>query len=206
MEAGASTGRRKRGVARSLVQLIIQSIGGGMVGWQSWLISEMVRSLGVSGLSGDLKIFNGTFLDELLDDPKLNAMLKAKLAKQHRPSLSTFSLVMSGLTAKNVDKLRKLQPGFYPASSRARASRRAMLKEFLGTWVEGAVEMAPYETRNTFEEEVTRRDADVAAAREAEEVLDAEVAELAREHVEADAAAEAVATEKRQRRNVTAGK
>ena len=39
-----------------------------------------------------------------------------------------------------------------------------------------------------------------------EEVLDAEVAELAREHVEADAAAEAVATEKRQRRNVTAGK
>ena len=199
-DAGASTARRKRLAARGLAQLVMDTLGGGIDAWQAWLIEEMERSLGVRGLSVDLHLFNGKLSDELLANPKLHKIFKKKLDAEHRPALATFSLVMSGLNAKNVSKLRKLQPGFFPSLDRARRSRRELLRNFTSVWAEGAQTMTDYVTTRTVDEEreelANLNDAaDAAAAAMEQEVME-EAAAIAA----ADAAADVVASpSKRQR-------
>ena len=170
------------------------------MGWQKWLISEMERSLGVSGLNNDLLLFNSSFLDELLDSEKLHKLLHEKLAKEHRPSLPKFSLVMASITAKNILKLRALQPGFYPRLDTVRKVRRQLVRDFLAEWAEGAYEMAPYYTRQSVEEEMASRAAAQAAGDEAEAVASAAARAAAAIEVEAAAAADVVLPPAQQQR------
>ena len=170
--------------------LLWENIGGGIVGWQKWLIAEFVRSFGVRGLRQDLHLFDDTFLDELLEEPKIFAALKKKMAAQQRPSLATFSLQLSGLTNASVGKLRKLQPGFYPSMDRLRASRRILTRDFTSTWAEGATEMRPYYTRFSEEEEALARAAAAAAESAREAALHAEAVKEAEVVMAAEAVAE----------------
>ena len=184
-DAGASTTIRKRVVARSYVNLLKDALGG-QAGFETWMVDEMERAYGKQGLSSELRIFTPKLIDTILTSPVLRGHFKTKLDHLHRPRDSDFAISLRNISFQDVNKLRSLQPGFYPRNATIISERRRVKKTFIDAHLRGATQPAPTITLETEEVEGERHFSQAAEA----DMAEVEGREAALREADAFAAAE----------------
>jgi hypothetical protein len=173
-----STTRAKRAQARGFYNLLREALGG-QKAFQKWLVNEMERALGVSGLAEDLRIFDREWIEELLANEKLHGIIRRILNKEHRPSRLAFALRTSNIAQKDLNKLRPLNPGFFPGPNQLRKERKSHLAKFQLEWCPGGQDVVQMTTELSPEEEVARSQQEASEAQAADAALQQEAAEQA---------------------------
>ena len=155
---GASTARRKRNTAHGLYLLLCEVLGG-QAGVHTWLLSEMERSLGVSGLATQMqqRIFDKGWITRLLDNPKLFEVIRRHIDAKARPTRLAFAIQTAGIAQRDINKLRSLKPGFFPGMNQLRRQRKEHLDTFFAEYCPGGRKLLSLNTDLTEEDEEAER-------------------------------------------------
>ena len=166
-----STTERKRRIARGLYRLLC-SVLGGQKGFQRWVISEMERSLGVSGLPSHLHLFDKEWFTELLANEKLFDLLRRRIEGNTRPTRLAFAIQTADIAQRDINKLRALKPGFFPGTNQLLKARTEHLQKFCEEYCPGgrAVRSLHTELSEEAEEQAQQQEQDSARTADQQEM------------------------------------